>query len=64
MRNPYFYVDGNRSIHLVYNADLYGREFRLEDRLGGVLAISTNVEELIPPLVDLLATAVAYKYKR
>jgi hypothetical protein len=62
VRAPYFYTDGNRSIHLVYDANLSGRNFRLEDRRGPakVLAISANVEDLIPPLIDLLATAVTY----
>jgi hypothetical protein len=66
VRNPYFYVDGNRAIYLVYDEKLSGREFRLEDRMGHAktLVISDNVEDLLPPLIDLLATAVTYRYKR
>jgi hypothetical protein len=66
VHTPHFYTNSNNSVYLVYDEALYGRQFRLEDRCGPIktLAISNNVEDLIPSLIDLLATAVAYKYRR
>jgi hypothetical protein len=68
VHTPHFYTKkiSNNSVYLVYDESLYGRQFRLEDRCGPIktLAISNNVEDLIPPLIDLLATAVAFKYRR
>lgn len=58
--DPHFYVAGSDSIHLSYDRDTGMCQLRTGSRGGHVRVESQNVEDLIPPLVELLATAVAH----
>jgi hypothetical protein len=57
---PNFYLSGNDNVRLQYDA---ARGVCCINS-NSVLASSTNVEDLLPPLIDLLATAVAYSLKK
>jgi hypothetical protein len=64
---PNFFLSGNDYVRLAYDeARGVCSIIRSSGCSGGnsTLASSANVEDLLPPLIDLLATAVAYSLKR